>query len=220
MLLKRGDFLKNFPVFTTSSGVASLTLEEVPYSQSAYIRLQACLDPIGLLEECTAFCLAVGATKVFATGHDILGCYPVYTDLLKMTAPRDCIGDTDACLFPMQEKTMEQWRQIYNDKMKTVPLYAYMTSEKAKEILQQGSGYFVHQNGELLGIGVVSGSGIDAIVAVKPGAGTAVFQALCHAVDSAQVCVEVASENKPAMALYQRLGFVPVEQIARWYQIK
>ncbi len=211
--------MKNFPVFTTPSGIASLTLEEVPYSQQAYIRLQSCMDPMGLLEECKAFCLAVGATGVFATGHDILDSYPVYTDLLKMTAPRNSIADTDACLFPIQEKTMEQWRQIYNKKMKHVPLHAYMTLDKAKEILRQGSGYFVHQSGELLGIGVVCGSCIEAIASVKPGAGSIVLQALCHAVDSDQVCVEVASKNLPAMALYQRLGFIPVEQIARWYKI-
>lgn len=212
--------MKNFPVFTTPSGIASLTLDQVPYTHQAYIRLQSCTDPSGLLEECKSFCMAVGATEVFATGHDVLVEYPVYTDILKMVASRDNIADTDACLFPIQEKTMEQWREIYNERMKQVPLHAYMTLEKTKQILRQGSGYFVHKNGQLLGIGVVSGACIEAIAAVKPGAGSTVLQALCHGIDSDQVVVEVASENLPAMALYERLGFIRSEQIARWYKIK
>lgn len=212
--------MKNFPVFTTPSGIASLTLDQVPYTQQAYIRLQSCADPAGLLEECKAFCLAVGATEVFATGHDILAKYPVYTDIVKMVASRDSIADTDACLFPVQENTLEQWREIYNDRMKLVPMHAYMTMDKAKQILQKGSGYFIHNNRELLGIGAVFGACIDAIATVRCGAGDTVLQALCHGIVSDQVVVEVASENLPAMALYTRLGFVPVEQIARWYKIK
>lgn len=211
--------MKNFPVFTTPFGIASITLEEVPYSQEAYIRLQSCTDPIGLLEECKAFCLAVGATSVYATGHASLEQYPVYTDLLKMSATRDAIANADACLFPVQETTMEKWRQIYNERMKNVPLRAYMTTDKAKKICRQGSGYFVHRNNELLGIGVVSESYIDAIATVKPGVGAIVLKTLCDAMNSEQVYIEVASENSAAMALYQRLGFISVECIARWYKI-
>ena len=211
--------MKNFPAFTTSSGVASLVLEEIPYSQQAYVRLQSCIDPIAMLDECKSFCTAVGATQVYATGHDILKEYPVYTDLIKMSVGRDQIGKTDACVFPLQEKTMEQWRQIYNERMKDVPLRSYMTTEKAKKILSQGSGYFVHKNGELLGIGVVSGSCIEAVISVKPGMGQTVLEALNTAACSDQICVEVASENIPAMRLYQRMGFIPVEQISRWHKI-
>lgn len=211
--------MKNFPVFTTSSGIASLTLEEVPYSQTAYIRIQSASDPVELLQECKSFCLAVGAAQVYATGHDSLEKYLVYTDLIKMTASKECIPNSDVCLFPVLEKTLDQWRQIYNDKMKAVPLHAYMTETKARKILQQGNAYFAHVNGEILGIGTVSGSFVDAVATVKRGAGAAVMQALCQLTDSDQVCVEVATENLPAMALYQRLGFIPVEQIARWYKI-
>lgn len=211
--------MKNFPVFTTSSGVASLTLEEIPYSQQAFIRLQSCVDPIALLDECKAFCTAVGATQVFATGHDFLAEYPVHTDLVRMRISSDYLADTDAYLFPVQDKTLEQWRQIYNDRMKDVPLRTYMTTEKAKKILQQGSGYFVHKDGQLLGIGVVSGACIDAIISVKPGMGQTVLNALCSASGCDQIYVEVATENIPAMKLYERLGFIPVEHIARWYKI-
>lgn len=211
--------MKNFPLFTTSSGVASLTLEEIPYSQQAYIRLHSCTDPAALLEECKSFCTAVGATQVFATGHDYLEKYPVYTDLVKMCVSCDRMENTDVCLFPLQEKTLEQWRQIYNDRMKDVPLRSYMTTEKAKKIAQKGNGYFVHRDGQLLGIGVVSGSSIDVIISTMPGMGQKVLSALCTATDCDQIYVEVATENIPAMRLYQRLGFIPVEEISRWYKI-
>ena len=35
-----GDYMKDFPVFTTEYGVSSLILREVPYRQEAYIHIQ------------------------------------------------------------------------------------------------------------------------------------------------------------------------------------
>ena len=56
--------MKDLPMFTTQNGVASLTLREIPYQQTAYIKLQATQQPKELLEECVGFCRAVGAEKV------------------------------------------------------------------------------------------------------------------------------------------------------------
>ena len=103
--------------------------------------------------------------------------------------------------------------------IRTIMVPVAEITEKAKKILQQGSGYFVHKDGQLLGIGVVSGACIDAIISVKPGMGQTVLNALCSATGCDQIYVEVATENIPAIKLYERLGFIPVEHIARWYKI-
>ena len=42
--------MKDFPVFTTEYGVASLILKEIPYQGTAYITLQDSLEPEKLLE--------------------------------------------------------------------------------------------------------------------------------------------------------------------------
>ena len=55
--------MKDFPVFTTENGVASLILKEVPYRGEAYIHLRDSQDPKALLEECVSFCAACGAEK-------------------------------------------------------------------------------------------------------------------------------------------------------------
>ena len=41
--------MKDFPVFSTSYGVASLILKEIPYRQEAYIHIQSTLEPEQLL---------------------------------------------------------------------------------------------------------------------------------------------------------------------------
>ena len=55
---------------------------------------------------------------------------------------------------------------------------------------------------------------------MQPGAG----EALCHAMQSLipqqQMTLEVASTNQKAIALYERLGLIKVEELSRWYQVK
>ena len=43
--------MKDFPVFTTENGVASLVLKEIPYRREAYITLRDSRTPEALLEE-------------------------------------------------------------------------------------------------------------------------------------------------------------------------
>ena len=59
--------MKDFPVFTTENGAASLVLKEIPYKKEAYITLRASQAPQALLEECVSFCRACGAEKIYAT---------------------------------------------------------------------------------------------------------------------------------------------------------
>lgn len=78
--------MKDIPMFTTEYGIASLILAEIPYQQTAYIRIQSCLpgEIDNLLSECRGFCRACGAEKIFATGDDRLEKYPLYNIIYEM----------------------------------------------------------------------------------------------------------------------------------------
>lgn len=211
--------MRDFPVFTTENGVASLRFREVPYKGIAYITLRDSLYPEKLLQECVEFSRAVGAETIYASGNDILENFPLHTAVWRMSRQRDGIDETNAALFSVTESTLESWRKIYNEKMKTVPNAATMTRQDGEELLKQGGGYFVHAKEELLGIGIVRGDRVDAVAAVKSGAGKDVMLALCSAVFSESIQLEVASANLRAVKLYERLGFIKTQEISRWYDV-
>lgn len=211
--------MRDIPVFTTENGVASLIFKEIPYSQTAYVKIQDTLEPKLLLEECVSFCRMVGAEQIFASGHLALQAYPFHTAIVEMRATKSDLPETDAALFPLQDETLEQWRGIYNTRMQSVPNWSYMTAAAAKEVLRDGSGYFVHKNGQLLGIGIASGDRIDSVISVVPGSGRSIVAALTQALCSETVCLEVASANLRAVQLYESLGFFAVKEISMWYKI-
>ena len=64
--------MKDFPLFTTENGVASLILKEIPYRSEAYIVLRDARSAEALLRECADFCRACGAEKVYASGHPVV----------------------------------------------------------------------------------------------------------------------------------------------------
>ena len=212
--------MKNFPFFTTEHGVAALTLREIPYQGKAYIKLLDTQEPELLLKECLDFCCAVGAEKVFTSGHSILEKYPLHTALWQMRCCSESLGETDASLFPVQEETALKFRTIYNEKIKNLPNSVWMDDGEMKTMLKEGDGYFVHRAGTLLGIGRVRGDEIRFVASVQPGAGVDVVRALAHGITGETVLLEVASTNQKAFDLYCRLGFVPTAELSRWYQIK
>lgn len=211
--------MQNLPMFTTEYGAASLFLREIPYRGRAHIKIQSSLDPEKLLEECVSFCRMCGAEWIDAAGHDYLEKYPLITALWAMQCPRDALAETDACLFPVTEATVQQWMDIYNERMADVPNAAYMDSRDGRELLNTGDGYFVHRDGVLLGIGKAKDDFIDTVISVEPGAGETVLRALCSALQCETVRLWVASENHRAVRLYQRLGFVKTKELSRWYRV-
>ena len=209
----------NSKVFTTENGVASLFLREIPYRKRAHIKLQATQDPQALLEECICFCRMCGAEWIDAAGHEYLGKYPLITALVIMSRERESLSKTDACLFPVTEETVDRWREIYNERMAEVPNCAWMDSAHGREMLKAGDGYFVHRDGQLLGIGRASGGMLDTVISVQPGMGQTVVLALASLLDTQSVKLLVASANTPAVRLYERMGFTAVREVARWYRV-
>ncbi len=211
--------MKDLPMFTTEYGAASLILREVPYQQTAYIRVQSSLEPEKLLAECVSFCRMVGAERILATGHPALERYPLDTAIWQMRASVESLGDTDGALWPVQEATAGEFQRLYNQKVSHIPNAAWMDSADKKEMLKTGEGYFVHRDGQLLGLGRVLDGTIRFLAALRPGAGADVVKALAHAVTEDMVTVEVASANEKAVKLYERLGFVKNAELSRWFRV-
>ena len=216
---KGGTDMKNIPMFTTENGVASLILQEIPYRREAYVHIRCTAAPELLFRECFDFCKMAGAEKIYFTGHPLLEThYPFHTSVLRL---RRALPENreSGCLFPVQRETLEKFREIYNRRMATVDNAATLTLSGAEEMLKRGNGYFVHDGKTLLGIGMASGGRIDCVIAEVRGAGQRVMETLFHALSQDSVELEVASTNVPAMALYERMGFVCVEEKSRWYGI-
>ena len=78
--------MKDFPIFPTEYGVASLFLKEIPYRQEAYTRIRD-VQPgklPELLAECAGFCTMAGAGRVYAAGHEDLDRYPLQGSVYTM----------------------------------------------------------------------------------------------------------------------------------------
>lgn len=211
--------MRDFPVFTTENGVGSLVLKEIPYSGIAYVTIRDSSFPTEFLHECLEFCKVVGAERVYATGNEILEKYPLHTAVVQMTASADVISESDASLFPVTEKTIARWREIYNSKMKNIHNASFMSEAAAAEMLKRGDGYFIHRDGKLLGIGMAADDHIDCVASVVPGGGREVVSALTHALLGERITLEVASTNEKAIRLYESMGFIQTAELSRWYKI-
>lgn len=210
--------MKDIPVFATENGAAALSLQQIPYSGIAHITIHSTEAFPMFLQECVGFCRAVGAETILACGHNALAPYPVYTQILSMQ--RQLTGDVaGACLFPVTESSLEEWMRIYNDAMKGVPNAAILSKKAANDLLARKAAYYVHENGNLLGIGAVEDDTVLAIVSCVKGAGERIMMTLCSAVNGDTVRVEVAENNIPAMRLYARMGFVPTSILKIWYDV-
>lgn len=209
--------MKDIGIFPTEYGVASLILREIPYRQEAYIRVQSVQEgelPL-LLEECAGFCRACGAEKILWTGVEA-DAEPAMR-ILKMQGVAKVDRDLVEHLFPVTEQTASHWRQIYNDKMRSVPQARTLSFTDEKELQETGGAYFVHHNGELLGIGWLEDTHLLAIASCKPGAGERVAHTLMSLIEGADMTLEVADRNQKALGLYRKLGFVTTGIVSKWY---
>ena len=212
--------MRDFPIFTTDYGVSSLILKEIPYKNEAYIRIQDVQEDFFQehLQECISFCRMAGAERVFAAGHSRLEAYPLHTAVLEMRGTAWVDPQKLKSLFPVTEATVERWRGICNERMRRIDNAATLEARDEQDILK-GESYFVHQDGDLLGIGWLEDGKLLAVAAVKPGAGETVMHTLMSLVEGSTMTLEVASTNEKAIRLYEKLGFVKTAEKTRWYQL-
>lgn len=212
--------LKDIPIFPTQFGVASLILREIPYRAEAYIRIQDVQEGelLQLLEECAAFCIACGAERILWTG------VPTEQEpamsILRMRGTAWVDPTLLEQLFPVTEQTASRWRQIYNERMRGVPQARTLSFADEKELAEAQGTYFVHHSGELLGIGWLEDLQLLAIASCKPGAGERVAHTLMSLAEGSDLTLEVADTNQKAIALYQKLGFIPTGIVSQWYLYK
>lgn len=214
--------MKDIPIFPTEFGVASLFLKEIPYRREAYIRIQD-VQPgrlEDLVEECAGFCRMAGAEKVYASGCQGLENWPLHTAIVQMRGQAWVDPALLESLFPVTEATVARWREIYNTAMGKVDNAATLEQRDEKRILDSAGAYFVHHQGQLLGIGWMDDTTLLAIAAVQPGAGQRVAHSMMSLVEGAQMVLEVADTNHRAIRLYEKLGFLRTQEVARWYRIR
>lgn len=212
--------MKDIPIFTTDYGVASLMLEEIPYKKVAFVHVQDVQQ--GKLKEhlaeCIGFCRAAGAEKVLATGHPALESYPVHSIVEEMSLAYEP-QEPQAMLWPVTSETVTSWREQYNRAMAEIDNHTTLTVHHEQSILASGGAYFVHQNGEPLGLGWVQGEQLLAVVSFQPGKGELISRTLFTAMNTDRITLEVVASNTRAVALYQRMGFVKTRELRRWYKI-
>ena len=102
-----------------------------------------------------------GAEAVFAADHEKLNAYPLHASVLEMRGTAWVDPDKLKNLFPVTDATVGQWRQLHNEHLREVDCSGTLTAKDEKEILELGGAYFVHDNGDLLGIGWIVFSGLN-----------------------------------------------------------
>ena len=213
--------MRDLPFFITDYGVADLILKEIPYKQTAYIRVHEAqpgeLDQ--LIGECRSFCRMAGADYIYAAGHLELDRWPLYTEVLSMRGTAWVDREKLCSLFPVTEQTVTRWRSIYNERMASVHNSATLETRDEKRIIESAGAYFVHEDGELLGIGWLEDTALLAVASVKPGAGEKVMHTLMSLVEGSDMSLEVASTNTRARKLYEKLGFLAVSSVSKWYDV-
>ena len=166
-----------------------------------------------------SFCVACGAEKIYASGSGILETYPLHTAVLEMRGIPNVDEALVESLFPVTEATVARWRALYNKAMAKVDNAGTLESRDEERLLEGGA-YFVHRRGELLGIGYLREDCIEAIAAAKPGAGVRVLHSLASVCPGVPLRLEVAESNGRAIALYEKIGFLKVQELSRWYRVR
>ena len=211
--------MKDFPMFTTEFGVASLILREIPYRQEAFILIQSTQQPEELLAECVSFCRICGAEKIYARGHEIVEFYPFHCTVYEMRGSIEVDESKVESLWPVTAETITTWREFLNEKMRPVDNSGTLTRQGEQEILDKGGAYFVHRDGELLGAGWLVDGELLLLASAQRGAGERVLHTLLSVARPEQLRLDVVSTNDRAIRLYERMGMIRTNELRRWHRV-
>ena len=209
--------MKDFPVFDTEFGIASLVLKEIPYKGEAYILLREVWDAEQLLAECVSFCRICGAEKIYVRGHEIAEKYPLHCIVYEMRGTA-CVDETKVeHLWPVTQENVARWRELMNEKMRKVDNSGTLIKKHEQDILGSGGAYFVHREGQLLGAFWLIGNELLLLCAAMPGAGERVMHTMMSLMPGQEMKLDVVSTNTRAIRLYEKLGFIRTGEHRRWH---
>ncbi len=209
--------MKDIPAFTTENGVVSLVLRELPYSKRAYVSVISANDMKAMTEDVIGFCKALDAQELYGYADLFAGGYPLAETVFLMEGTKQAVQT--AQLQAVQEENLLRFCELYNSKMKHLKTACYMTAEEALRLVREKKAYFVQENGHTIGFGVLEENKIRSLASTAPGAGEKVIYALGSLIPGDKIFLEAAQSNEKAMRLYERLGFVCVKTLDRWYKI-
>lgn len=213
--------MNNIPLFTGENGVATLIFKEIPYSGEGYVIFRT-VQPGKAAEfaaECAKFCRMAGAEAVYAAGEG-LDDFPRHCEVWSMACAKEAIAPGNGLLWPVLPENVAKYRGIYNERMRGVHNAASMAWTDEKRLVKEGGAYFVHRDGQLLGIGQVKENRLETVIATVPGEGATVLEALVQQINADTVRLQVASTNTRAICLYHRLGFLTTGVVNTWYRIQ
>lgn len=212
--------MKDFPVFVTEYGGASLILREIPYRGVAYIRIQDTREPEKLIGECTRFCRMCGAERIYAAGDPWLECFPFHASVWEMRGTLLPRQELIQALWPVTTENAARFRELYNRRMRDVDNAATLEEKDEARLAGESGAYFVHNGSVLLGLGILNRERLEAVVSLEPGAGERVLHTLASIDPGQSLTLEVASTNGRAIRLYEKNGFLKTRELSRWYEIK
>lgn len=211
--------MKDFPMFVTEYGAASLILREIPYRGIAYIRIQDTREPEKLLEECAGFCRMSGAERIYAAGDPWLERLPLHAAVWEMRGAVPLRQELVKALWPVTLENAARFRELYNKRMQGVDNAGTLEQKEEKRLAEESGAYFVHDGAALLGLGIVKEDRLEAIASLKPWAGETVLHTLASLNPGEPLTLEVASTNTRAIRLYEKNGFLKTRELSRWYEL-
>ena len=217
--------MKNIPIFTACGGTASLILSEVPRWKRAYVMIQTQTpgEESAQAASCADFCRQVGAQEVFLTCRDGTELpRPHAYDMQRHTLPRSAlpIPARKVTLIPLDAKTTPVYIDAYNRRFAAIPGAAAATPEQLARAAAAGSRQFLvaGPTGDPVGLGEIRGGELRAVASLRRGWGADVTAALLQECEGDPLTLTVCSTNRPALALYRRLGFVCAATVSRWFR--
>ena len=217
--------MKNIPVFTSSYGIATLILREIPWNGTAYVLIRSVWNDqkAALLEECKGFCRAVGAKEIFAT-YDMeeLPAEHAY-DMLAMTRPKAGLPGSGKTvdLEPLTKENSADYLRIYNACFVSVPSAASYDAALLEPLYGEDLAWLAKVDGAYAGVAEISKMGLEGIGVLPEyrGLGYELALAVLPMVPSAELRLKVASTNHRAIALYERLGFACAGAEKHWWRL-